>query len=75
MSIIGSGSTRNVTEIRSFLSAKSADGLVRAQLLNNMKYGVQFSYTDFCQSPVDKKWYCWFLIDIENITPISVKEG
>lgn len=68
MSIIGTGSSGAVTEVRMYLRAESADALVRSQFLNNLKYKSQFGYTDFTQSPVDKQWYCWFLIDIQLLS-------
>lgn len=67
MGMQGAGVSRQLTEVRMFLSANSANELVRKQLLNNVKFGMSFSYTDFTQSPIDKLWYCWFLIDLELI--------
>ena len=66
MNMIGTGLRGSVTEIRMFLKADSADELVRLQLNNNIKFASHSSYTDFSQSPVDKKWYCWYLIDISR---------
>lgn len=65
MGMQGSGAYSSITEIRMFLRADSAEALVRQQLMNNVKFGSQFSYTDFTHSPIDKKWYCWFLIDMQ----------
>ncbi len=63
------------TEIRMFLRADSAEELVRLQLRNNIKFQAAFSYTDFSQSPVDKKWYCWFLTNAEDIQPQPLVAG
>lgn len=66
MGMQGSGHTSSVTEIRAFLRADTAEELVRLQLANNLKFRSKFSYTDF--SFVKEKWYCWYLIDIEDFT-------
>jgi hypothetical protein len=50
-----------------FLRADTTEELVRAQLENNVKFGGQCDYTDFTHSTIDKKWYCWFLIDMEML--------
>lgn len=65
MGMRGSGSYTRLTEVNMALSADTPEALTREMLLNNVKYGVRFGYTDFTQSPIDKRWYCWYLIDIE----------
>lgn len=51
--------------VRMFLRADSAEGLVRLQLKNNVYLKGQASYTDVTQA-ADGKWYCWFLVDMDE---------
>lgn len=51
-------SVGNSKLIPNYLAASTPQGLRRACLINNLKFGTQFEYFDF--QYVNGKWVCWF---------------
>lgn len=54
----------NAFVIPQFLSAPTPEGLVRAMLRNNIKFGTQFRYRDIQKD--GNKWIAWFDMAIDR---------
>ena len=73
MSMIGSRGDSRVSQIKFFLSADTPEELVRRQLDLNLRLKARADFTDI--TFVNKKWYAWFLVDIDRFPEVSAITG
>ena len=57
--------TANIFRVKVFLTAPTPEGLVRAQLENNLEKGAEFSY-EVMYDPKGKRWLAWYLEEIDK---------
>lgn len=62
--MIGSLANARPSNVRMFLRADSAEGLVRLQLQTNLALHGQANFTDI--QFVEGQWYAWFLVDVDE---------
>lgn len=60
----------SVGSVKVHIVAESPEGLSKAMLQNNLKFGAMCQYTDINQGK-DGKWYAWFLIDLEKFQRVN----
>lgn len=73
MSMIGSRVTSRPSQVRMFLKADTPEELVSLQLRTNLFLKGRADYTDFTN--VNGKWYCWFLIDLDQHPELGPRVG
>ncbi len=56
----------SLQSIPHFIHASTAAGLKRSMLKNNTKFGLHIKYFDIQYVGNLKRWYAWFVIDIDS---------
>jgi adenosine deaminase len=57
---------KNIYRVKLFLTADTAEQLVKKQVENNLLHLKEFEYTDI--NKVGNKWYAWYGLDIKTLT-------
>lgn len=65
MAVTGFARPPSLVDVPHYVKAKTADGLIKAMLANNVKLKSFVGYFDI--QFVNGYWYAWFTVDLEKM--------